>query len=90
MYYYRDVHKSVPVGTNQVLQHVRGIFKESDRIHACPAVATLQHREKWTHRPRVAVVTYIENRNSYDKDSVIPLLIYLEYSNKNEDDPVNP
>ena len=87
MYYNRDVHKSILVGTNQVIQHVRRIFKESDRIHACPAVATLQHREKWTHRPCVAVVTYIENRNSYDKNSVIPPLIYLDYSKKRRTTP---
>ena len=32
-------------------------FKESDRVHACPAVATPQQMEEGAHHPRGAVVT---------------------------------
>ena len=38
-------------------------FKESDRDHTCPAVATLQQREECTNNPRGAVVTYTEDIN---------------------------
>ena len=34
-----DFHKSGPGGSDQVLQHVCRIFKESDRVHACPSVS---------------------------------------------------
>ena len=59
-------------------------FKESDRVHSCPEVSTPQQREEWTHQPCGAVVTYMEDRKSDDKDSVIPLLIYPEDYDNNE------
>ena len=63
------------------------IFKESDRVHACPAVATPQQREEYTHQPHGAVVTYTEDSDSYDKDILMPKLIYPEDFNNEEDDP---
>ena len=60
------------------------IFKESDRVHTCPEVATTQQGEEWTHHTHGAVVTYTEEINSDDKDSMMPLLIYPEESNNEE------
>ena len=37
------------------------IFKESDRVHACPAVDTTYQREERTHHPRGALVTDTED-----------------------------
>ena len=63
-------------------------FKKSDRIHACPAAATPQHREEWTHRSHHVVVTDTEDIYSYDKGSVMPPLIYPEeYDDKEDDNP---
>ena len=59
-------------------------FKESDRAHACPAVATTQQREEWTHHPCGTLVAYMEDSDSYYKDSVIPPLIYPEESDNEE------
>ena len=54
------------------------VFKELDRVHACPAVATPHKREDWTHQPGGAVVTDTYDRKLDDEESVMPLLIYLE------------
>ena len=35
-------------------------FRESDRAHACPVVATPHQREEWTYHPRGAVVIKME------------------------------
>ena len=35
-------------------------FKELERFHTCPSVATPQHGEKWNHQPCGNVVTYTE------------------------------
>ena len=51
------------------------IFKESDRVHACPTVAMPQQREEWNHKTRSAVVTDIEDRKSDDAYIVMPPLI---------------
>ena len=40
-------------------------FKESDRVHTCPEVATTQQREKWNHHPQYTVVTDTEGSDSY-------------------------
>ena len=80
----KDVHKSGPGGTNQVLHHVHRIFKELDRFHVCPAVATPHQWEECTNQPRGAVSTYMEDINSDDKDSVMLPLIYPEESNNEE------
>ena len=61
-----------------------GVFKESDRVHACPAVATTQQRDVWTHHTRVSLVTDMEDRNLDYKYSVMPFLFYPEEYN-NED-----
>ena len=53
-------------------------FKISDRIHACPKVATSQHREGWNHRSHHAVVTNAEDRKLDKKYSMMPPLIYLD------------
>ena len=72
----RDVHKSGPGGSDQVLQHVQEIFKESDRFHTCPAVSTTQHREEWTHHTHSVVSTDKEYSNLDDEYSMILPLIY--------------
>ena len=41
------------------------LFKESDRVHACPAFDTPQQREERTHQPRGAVVIDTEDSASY-------------------------
>ena len=56
------------------------IFKESDQIHACPADATLQQREKWTHRPHHAVVTEMMEGYLEDAESWMLTIIYSEES----------
>ena len=43
------------------------IFKESDRFHACPEVATPEQREELTNRPHGAVVIYTEDIDSKKK-----------------------
>ena len=53
------------------------IFKESDRVPACPSVSTEHQKEKWTHQPRGAVVTDMEDSDLDEEDSVMPTLIYL-------------
>ena len=63
------------------------IFKESDRFHARPEVATPQKREEWTHHPPIAVVTDTEDRDFDNKDIAMPPLTYLEKSNDEEDRP---
>ena len=50
-------------------------FNELDRFHACPEVAAPHHRGDWTHQPRGAVVTDMEDRYSEDEDSVMTPLI---------------
>ena len=60
------------------------IFKEADRIHACPEAATPQKREDWTHRPCHEVATDTEESDSDDEESVIMSIIYPEDSNKND------
>ena len=62
-------------------------FKESQRVHVCPSVATLQQREKWYHQPQGAGVIDTDNRDLDDEDSMMPLLIYPEDSNNEEDNP---
>ena len=62
-------------------------FKELDRFHSFLAVSTPQQREEWTQQIRGAVVIDTDDRNSEDKDSVMPTLIYLENSGEEEDDP---
>ena len=59
-------------------------FKESNKVHACPAVATTQQREEWTHHTRDTVVTDTEDSDSDEEDSMMSLLIYPEYSNNDE------
>ena len=59
-------------------------FKELDRFHVCPAVATPHQWEECTNQPRGAVSTYMEDINSDDKDSVMLPLIYPEESNNEE------
>ena len=76
----RGVHKSGPRGSDQVLQRVRGIFKESDRVHACPAVATIQQRVECKHYPRGSVFTYTKDSDSENEDSLMPPLFYPEDS----------
>ena len=61
--------------TNQVLQHASRVFKESDWVHACPAVATPQQREEWNHKTCDAVVTDTEGSDLDDEESGTPLLI---------------
>ena len=78
MIYLRDIHKLGPVGTNQVLQYVHGIFKEYDKVHALPAVDTTQQREERTNHPRGPVATDTEDSDSEDEYSMMPPLIYLE------------
>ena len=51
------------------------LFKELDRFHTFPAVATPQQREEWTHQPHGAVVTDMEDIDPDEKNSVITLLI---------------
>ena len=72
----RDVHKSGPGVSDQAMQHVCEFFKEPDGVHTCPAVATTQKREEWTHHPRGAMVTDTEDSDSDNEDSVINPLIY--------------
>ena len=74
----RDVHKSGLGGTTQVLQDVRRIFKESDRIHACPTVATSQQREERTNQPYGAFAIDTEYSDWEYKYSVTTPLIYPE------------
>ena len=54
------------------------IFKESDWVHACPAVAIPQNREEWKHQTCINFVTYTEDSDSDDEESVMPQKIYLE------------
>ena len=81
-----SIHK-VHEGLTKFYSMLAEIFKESDRVHTYPLVATLQQREEWTCQPHVAVVTYTEYRDLYNKDSVIPSLIYLKESNDKDEDP---
>ena len=83
---HRDFHKSGSGDSDQVLHHVCVIFKESDRLHACPAVSTPQKKESWNHHPRRAVVADTEESYLDDKYSVMPPLIYPYYSNDEEED----
>ena len=80
----RDVHKSGPGGSDQVLHHVREIFKESYSVHACLLVATTQKREEWNHHPCSALVADTGDSDSNDEDSVMPPLIYSEDSDNKE------
>ena len=48
------------------------IFKESDMVHACPAVATLQQMEEWTKQPCVTLVTDTESSNLDNEYNVMP------------------
>ena len=76
------VHELGPGDSDQVLHHVYGIFKESDRFHAFPVVATTQQREEWMHHPHSDVVIDTEDSNSDGEDSVMPPLIYpYDYDN---------
>ena len=63
------------------------IFRESDRFHAFPEVATPQQREEWTHQPHGSVVTETEGRDSDNKDRVKHLLIYPEDPDDKDDNP---
>ena len=76
------------------MQHVCGIFKKSDQVHACPEVAKLQQMEEWTNQPHGAVSTYTEERNLEDEYSMMISLIYPEDSNDKEDNhrksPIDP
>ena len=60
------------------------ISKESDRVHARPAVFTTQQMEDWAHHPLGDVVTEMEERNSDKKDSMMPSLIHPEDSDNQE------
>ena len=73
-----DVHKSGPGGSDQVLQHLCGTFKESYTVHACPSVFATQKREEWTRNTCGAMVTDMEGRRSDDMESVMPPLLYPE------------
>ena len=71
----------------EVLTKLYSMFakkKESERVHACTAVATPQQRGEWKHNPRVAVVTDIEDSNSDDEYSWTPPFFYPEDSNDEE------
>ena len=59
-------------------------FKESDRVHACPEVATTQQREDWTRHHRGAVVIDTEDIDPDDKYSVMHLLIFPEDSDNDD------
>ena len=59
-------------------------FKESDRVHAWPVVATQQQIKEWNHHPHSTVVTDTEDSNLDNEDSVMSLLIYSEESDKEE------
>ena len=63
-------------------------FKESNRVHACPAVATPYQREEWTHQTHGAVVKDTEDINLDDEDSLMPTLMYLEEYDDKEDNPL--
>ena len=47
----------------------------------------LQQREEWNHQPRGAVVIDTEDSDLDKEDSVIPPLIYTEYSDDKEYHP---
>ena len=51
------------------------IFKDSNRVHDYPAVATTQKRGEWTHHTCGARVTDTEDSKQDDKYSVMPPLI---------------
>ena len=59
-------------------------FKQSDRVHACPAVYMPQQRRECTHQSRGDVVTDMEDSDLDDKDSVMLPLVYPEDSNNEE------
>ena len=84
---HRDIHKSGSGGTNQVLQHVRGFLNEPNRVQTCSVVATTQQREKLDHQGHITAITDKKDRDLDYKYSVMPLLIYPEDSNEDEDDP---
>ena len=81
-------------GLTKLYRTFAEIFKESDRVHACPAVATRQQREEWTNQTCGVVVTDTEDINSDDGDRFTPPLIYQEDSNDEENNPcespINP
>ena len=56
-------------------------FKESERVHACPSIATLQQSKEWTNQLRGAVVTDTEDSDSDDEDTLMTSSIYTEDSN---------
>ena len=85
----RDVNRSGPRGSDQVQQNNCRIFKESDRVHTWPVVATTQQREEWNHYPRGGVVIDTEDSDSDNKDSVTSPLIHPEDSN-DEESPSDP
>ena len=63
------------------------IFKESEHIHAWSVVATPKNRKECNQRPHHDVVTHMEESNSENKYTMIPLIIYPEDSSDNEEDP---
>ena len=62
-------------GLAKLYSMLEQFFKEPERVHTCPAVATTHQREEWTHHPRGAVVTDTDDIDSNDKDIVMPPLI---------------
>ena len=63
------------------------IFKESEHIHAWSVVATPKNRKECNQQPHHDVVTHMEESNSENKCTMIPLIIYPGDSSDNEEDP---
>ena len=55
----------VQEGLTQFYNMLTYFFKESHRVHACPAFFMTQQRKDWTHQPRSAVDTYTEDIELY-------------------------
>ena len=67
-------------------------FKESECIHACLEVSLPHNIEEWTHQNHPTLVTETEDKKLDYEDSLMLPLIYLDYSNDEEDytPPIQP